>query len=162
VSLRHSSAKRVLDAGSIDCSPQPGTVAHSEVHASHAGGCAGSQQGAEARRVDKCETVGVDSGHRSCFQGVDDGRHEALDTGRIERALHDDGGIARWERTSMRSSSARKGSTSSDVCPPRLRHSTTPALARASGLSWVERRPGMPVTAQAAWPTNAPHRLVNT
>jgi hypothetical protein len=40
------------------------------------------------------------------LQGVDDGRHEALDTGRIEHALREIVASPRWERTSMRRSSA--------------------------------------------------------
>jgi hypothetical protein len=41
------------------------------------------------------ETVGVDDDRlRMGFQGVDDGRHEPLGNGRIERALNDNAGIA--------------------------------------------------------------------
>ena len=56
---------------------------------------AGTEQGGEASLVDERETVGVDDDRlRLGVQGVNDGRHEPLGTGRIERALNDNGDIA--------------------------------------------------------------------
>src|SRR5262245_44652195 len=53
-----------------------------------AGGSPRPKQGGEARRVSERETAGIDADRlRTRLQGVDDARHEALDTGRVEFTL---------------------------------------------------------------------------